>query len=100
MIKVKVKTNWIHIVFETVVLLATIAGSLYIAAIANKVALWIFETLILLVLLYFGGKSILNKIKPFYVAVPLREDMFKDKKKIVEEPTKRGGANEKDSIKK
>lgn len=103
LIRVKIKPKIAHVIFEILALLITIGGSLYIASIANKVVLWIFETLIVIVLLYFGGKSIYSKMKPFYVSAPLREDMIKnqeDKKGIISEPTKRGLKNEDKEIQK
>jgi len=103
LIRVKIKPKIAHVVFEIIALLAAIAGSLYIASIANKIVLWIFETIIVIVLLFFGGKSIYNKMKPFYVSAPLREDMIKeqeDRKRIISEPTKRGLTNEDKEIQK
>ncbi|MHA1317148.1 MAG: hypothetical protein ACTSQ6_06460 [Candidatus Heimdallarchaeaceae archaeon] len=95
MIRVKIKPKIAHVVFEIIALLAAIAGSL--------IVLWIFETIIVIVLLFFGGKSIYNKMKPFYVSAPLREDMIKeqeDRKRIISEPTKRGLTNEDKEIQK
>jgi len=103
LIRVKIKPKIAHIIFESLALLTAIAGSLYIASIANKIVLWIFETIIVIVLLFFGGKSIYSKTKPFYVSAPLREDMIKDqedRKKIISEPTKRGLTNEYKEIQK
>jgi len=95
LIRVKIKPKIAHVVFEIIALLAAIAGSL--------IVLWIFETIIVIVLLFFGGKSIYNKMKPFYVSAPLREDMIKeqeDRKRIISEPTKRGLTNEDKEIQK
>ncbi|MHA1400956.1 MAG: hypothetical protein ACTSQE_11470 [Candidatus Heimdallarchaeaceae archaeon] len=86
-IRVMIKPKMWFIILQIVCLFITVVGIFILAAIADSIAFWILSMIIVLFLLFFGGKNIHKKFKPYYVAAPLREDMVEEE--IVPEPTKR-----------